>query len=74
MSDVKDYQCLYNAYQEGSSGKTKLSVTLKTAEFGNMESKLIEGTDDHFINVKLWEGLADELIDEYEFRLMKLRS
>lgn len=74
MNDVKDYQCIYKQYKTVDTGRTKLSVTLKTAEFGDMESFLADGTDDAMLNTKVWESLADELIDEYEFKLAKLKS
>ena len=73
MTDVKDYQCVYNGFKD-QQGKTKLSVTLKTAEFGDMESQLVDGTDNHGLNTRLWDSLADELIDQYEFKLAKARS
>lgn len=74
--DLKDYNLTYNTFEDKVDGKVtkKLSVVLHTEEFGNIESNLIDGVNDVRVNTHLHESLADELIDQYEFRLAKAKS
>jgi len=70
MPEFKDYNLLYQRVNI-DGGKPQLRVVLQTAEFGPMESRIIDAVADEALNEQLLGTLADDVIDEYELRLSR---